>query len=156
MNKILEETRNGFLISTDKTKLDIAYIHHFLAAESYWAENIPLKTVRRSIRNALCFGIYHHQKQIGFARVITDKATFAYLGDVFIQKEFRGRGLSKWMMATIHRHPELQQLRRWWLGTRDAHGLYEQFGWTRITSDMAQRFMQKVTPDVYKNNPEVL
>jgi GNAT superfamily N-acetyltransferase len=91
-----------------------------------------------------------------FARLVTDKATFAYLGDVFILPKHRGKGLSKFLMQTIHAHPELQNLRRWWLGTKDAHRLYEQFGWTRITEDVAKRFMQKHNPNVYKKTFEWL
>ncbi|HRI20592.1 MAG TPA: GNAT family N-acetyltransferase, partial [Panacibacter sp.] len=132
------------------TKLDIDVIHRYLSEESYWATGIPRDVVEKSIANSLCFGLYCNGKQAGFARLITDRATFAYLGDVFVLAAHRGNGLSKWLMQTIHAHPELQNLRRWWLGTKDAHGLYEQFGWTRITDDMAKRFMQKHNPGVYK------
>jgi GNAT superfamily N-acetyltransferase len=125
-------------------------IHDFLSTKSYWAQNIPFETVKKSIENSICFGMFFQNKQIGFARVISDKATFAYLGDVFILPEYRGKNLSKWLMQIIHDHPELQNLRRWWLGTKDVHGLYEQFGWTRITEEVAKRFMQKHNPDIYK------
>jgi GNAT superfamily N-acetyltransferase len=150
MNNLYETTKDDFLISTEKTKLDILLIHNFLSTRSYWAQNIPFETVKRSIENSICFGMFFQNTQIGFARVISDKATFAYLGDVFVLPEYRGKGLSKWLMQTIHDHPELQNLRRWWLGTKDAHGLYEQFGWTRITEEVATRFMQKHDPDIYK------
>ena len=108
--------------------------------------------VEKSIANSLCFGVYFEGNQVGFARLATDKATFAYLADVFILDEHRGKGLSKWLMATIHAHPELQGLRRWLLGTRDAHGLYEQFGWTRFGDEQKERFMQFHNPNVYKTS----
>ncbi len=150
MNELYEIEKDGFLISTDRSKLDIHLIHHYLSTGSYWAENIPFEVVKRSVENSVCFGIYLLDEQIGFARVVTDKATFAYLGDVFVLPAYRGRGLSKWLLQTIHAHPQLQNLRRWWLGTKDAHSLYEQFGWTRIAEDVSKRFMQKHYPDIYK------
>jgi len=127
-----EQTWEEFLISTDKSKLDIHVIHQYLSKESYWAKNIPLEIVRKSIEGSVCFGLYHQQKQIGFARVITDGVVFGYLADVFIIKEFRGQGLSKWIMQFILAHPDLQNFRRWLLGTRDAHGLYKQFGFNQL------------------------
>jgi N-acetylglutamate synthase-like GNAT family acetyltransferase len=138
-----EVTKDELLISTDKTLLDIDVIHAYLSGESYWAMNIPREVVERSITHSLCFGVYRDHRQIGFARLITDQATFAYLADVFILEDFRGQGLSKWLIHSIHAHPELQGLRRWVLGTKDAHGLYEQFGWVRFGEDQLQRFMQK-------------
>jgi GNAT superfamily N-acetyltransferase len=138
---------NGFSISTDPARLNVDYIHQFLS-QTYWAENIPVSIVRKSIEGAICFGVYEGSKQIGFARVITDKATFAYLGDVFIDSAYRGLGLSKWLMEVIIAHPDLQGLRRFMLATRDAHGLYSQFGFTVITN--GQNWMQIHTPDVYK------
>jgi GNAT superfamily N-acetyltransferase len=120
-----EFTKDDFLISTDKQKLDFAVIHGFLSRESYWALNIPEEVVRRSIEGSLCFGVYHQERQVGFARLITDFATMAYLGDVFIVREYRGRGLSKWLVECITTLPELAGLRRWVLVTRDAHTLYE-------------------------------
>lgn len=152
MNKQYEVAKDNYLISTDKSKLNIDTIYNYIAFESYWAQGIPRDIVERSIANSICFGIYKDHEQIGFARVVSDKATFAYLADVFVLPEHRGKGLSKWLMETIHAHPELQNLRRWWLGTKDAHGLYEQFGWTRINDDVAKRFMQKHNPDVYKKS----
>lgn len=122
-------------------------IHQFLSQESYWAQNRALEQTKRAIENSLCFGLYHEEQQIGFARVVSDCATFAYLGDVFILKEFRGRGLSKWLMQTIVEHPDLQGLRRWLLATRDAHGLYEQFDFTALK--LPERWMERPAPDAY-------
>ncbi|RYE19106.1 MAG: N-acetyltransferase, partial [Sphingobacteriaceae bacterium] len=116
--------KKGFLISTDKSLLDVDVIHHFLDNLSYWGKGVSRNSVATSIQNSLCFGIYQHQKQVGFARVITDLATFAYLCDVFILPEYRKSGLSKWLLQTIRNHPNLQNLRRWILATADAHGLY--------------------------------
>lgn len=147
-----EIEKNGYLISTDPARLDIAVIHQYLSKESYWAQNIPKEVVQRSIDHSLCFGIYYKEQQVGFARLVTDRATFAYLADVFILPGHRGKGLSKWLMETIHAHPDVQGLRRWLLGTRDAHGLYAQFGWTPLPEELAARFMQLHNPDVYKNN----
>ncbi|QJW92045.1 GNAT family N-acetyltransferase [Spirosoma taeanense] len=131
----------SYIVSTDKTRLDVALIHRFLSTESYWALNIPIELVERAIRNSLCFGVYLDVEQVGFARVITDEATFAYLADVFIVAEHRGRGLSKLLMQTISDYPALQGLRRWVLATRDAHSLYEQFGFTAL--DHPYIFMQR-------------
>jgi len=119
--------KNEFDISDDKKLLNIEYIHDYLSKKSYWAMDIPFETVKRSIEGSVCFGVYDKEKQIGFARVISDKATFAYLADVFIDEAYRGKGLSKWLMEVIINHPELQGFRRWMLATRDAHGLYEKF-----------------------------
>lgn len=149
MNTNKEETKEGYLLSTDKQKLDIGVVHQYLSSDSYWAAGIPAEVVQRSIDHSLCFGIYYSNEQVGFARVVTDRATFAYLADVFILPAHRGKGLSKWMVQFIHDHPELQGLRRWMLGTRDAHALYRQFGWTDIPAELASRFMQRHDPDVY-------
>lgn len=124
--------KNSYCISTDKSKLDLSLIHHFLSTEAYWCLNIPLERVEKSIQNSLCFGVYHESDQIGFARVISDFSTIAYLGDVFVVKEYRGNDLSKWLMEVIMGHPDLQGLRRWILLTSDAHELYRQFGWKDI------------------------
>lgn len=132
---------SDYTINTDKSRLDVALIHRFLSQESYWAQNVPLDVVQRSIANSLCFGVYHGDHQVGFARVITDQATFAYLADVFIVSEHRGNGLSKQLMATISNWPALQGLRRWVLATRDAHALYEQFGFMAL--DKPEIFMQR-------------
>ena len=122
MANSMEFEEQGYTISTDNSRLDIGVIYQYLSQESYWAKNIPLEVVQRSIDNSFCFGLYHQNSQIGFARLVTDKATFAYLADVFILPEYRGKGLSKWLIGTIHAHPDMQGLRRWMLGTKDAHG----------------------------------
>lgn len=137
--KIQETIKDDFIISTDKAKLDVELIHHYLCHESYWAKNIPMPVVEKSIEGSFCFGIYHGSRQVGFARVITDHASFAYLADVFVIESYRGRGLSKWLMGTIMNHPDLQGLRRWLLATRDAQGLYAQFGFTPL--DKPDRIM---------------
>ena len=135
-----------FLISTDRAKLDVDVIHRFLT-RSYWAEGIPRETVARAIENSLCFGVYNDGEQVGFARVISDFATFAYLADVFILEPYRERGLGKELIATVMAHPELQGLRRWSLGTRDAHGLYAQFGFTPLENP--SRMMEIADQEVY-------
>jgi GNAT superfamily N-acetyltransferase len=140
-------TKDGFIITTDKAKFDIDLIHSFLK-RSYWAEGISKEVIRRSIDGALCFGVFENDKQIGFARMITDKATFAYLADVFIIEEYRGRGLSKWLMQIIMSYPDLQGLRRMMLATRDAHELYKKFGFVALNN--IDRWMQIHDPDVYK------
>ncbi len=145
--EIMQWKKNDYLISTDKSKIDVNAVHHFLS-RSYWAEGIPIETVKRSITNSLCFGVYHNEETVGFARVISDFATFAYLADVFILPQERGKGLSKWLMRVIIDHPQLQGLRRFTLATKDAHKLYAQFGFTLF--DKPERWMQKHDPDVYK------
>ena len=137
---IFTAEKDDFIISTDKLKLDIGSIHEYLFKEAYWCKNISLEIVKTSIHNSVCFGMYHQEKQIGFARVITDNATFGYLADVFIVNDYRGRGLSKWLMQCILSHPELQGFRSWLLGTRDAHGLYTQFGFKPL--EHPERFMR--------------
>jgi GNAT superfamily N-acetyltransferase len=134
-------------INTDKSRLDVDVIHRFLSEESYWAQTRTLEQTKTAIENSLCFGIYHGGRQIGFARVVSDFATFAYVGDVFILSEFRGRGLSKRLMETIVAHPNLQGLRRWLLATRDAHGLYEQFEFSSLK--FPDRWMERTAPDAY-------
>jgi len=136
-----------FSINTDKSKLDVGIIYHYLSKESYWAKNIPLDIVQKSIKGSVCFGLYHKSSLIGFARVVTDGATFGYLADVFVLENFRGRGLSKWMMKIILSHPDLQGFRRWMLATKDAHGLYEQFGFKAL--DKPERFMRFSLFDEY-------
>ena len=125
-------TKNNFCISTNKLKLDINVVHNYLSTQSYWAKNIPINVVKKSIEGSICFGVYDNDLQIGFARVITDQATFAYLADVFILENYRGQGLSKWLMQTILACPSLQGLRRFLLATKDAHGLYAQFGFVPL------------------------
>ena len=132
---INEKYIGEFLYSTDKTKLNIEYIHNYLSKESYWAKNIPVEIVKKSIEGSLCFGVYHQNIQIGFARVITDHATFGYLADVFIDKEYRGNGLSKELMRFIMEQDVVKKLRRFMLATLDAHGLYTQFGFEKLEGD---------------------
>jgi GNAT superfamily N-acetyltransferase len=143
----MEWTKDDYRISTDKEKINLLYVHQFLS-HSYWAENIPLDVVRRSIQGSLCFAVFYQEEQIGFARVITDEATFAYLADVFIDENFRGKGLSKWLLEIILNYPTLQGLRRFLLATRDAHGLYRQAGFSPLT--FTDRWMQIHQPDVYR------
>ena len=144
-----QEWRYGeYIISTDKQLLDIPAIHSFLTT-SYWAEGIPFETVKKSIEHSLNFGVYTAGKQVGFARVITDYATYAYIGDVYILEDFRGQGLSKWLMQMIADHPELQGLRRWTLLTKGAHELYRKTGFTEPQNP--ERYMEKTNPDIYKS-----
>ena len=123
-----DQASKDYSVSTDKSKLDIKLIHKFLSEEAYWSKKIPFEIVKKSIENSFCFGVYHGEEQVGFAKLITDYATYAYLADVFITPSHRGKGLSKMLMSEIINHPELQGLRRISLATTDAHGLYEQFG----------------------------
>ena len=139
--------RGEFLVTTDPARLDIDFIHGYLV-RSYWSEGIPRKVVERGIANSLCFGVYEGDNQVGFARIISDFATFAYLADVFIIESHRSRGLSKFLMECIMKHPELQGLRRWVLGTRDAHGLYERYGFRPLAKP--DRYMEIHDPEVYK------
>jgi len=139
--------KNEFTISDEKNLLNKDYIHDFLSNKSYWAENIPEEIVRRSIEGSCCFGIYHNEKQVGFARVITDKATFGYLADVFIDEAYRRRGLAHWLMEVVMSHPELQGFRGWMLTTRDAHSLYAKFGFAPLEN--SQRVMRRSNLDVY-------
>ena len=136
-----------YSISSDKSRLDLEFVHFYLSTQAYWCLNIPFETFRRSVEHSVCFGVYHGEEQVGFARVITDRATIAYLGDVFVVPEHRGKGLSKELIGAIMTHPDLQGLRRWILLTRDAHGLYEKFGWKPV--DHPERYMEVVNPNVY-------
>jgi GNAT superfamily N-acetyltransferase len=148
LDAVVESRRGEFSISTDRARLDLDVIHGFLT-NCYWAKGIPRDVAARSIEHSLCFGIYDGSgAQVGFARVVSDFATVAYLGDVFVLESHRGRGLSKWMMECILPHPALQNLRRWILLTRDAHGLYAQFGFTPVKSP--ERYMELHRPDVYE------
>jgi GNAT superfamily N-acetyltransferase len=133
--------RGDFTISTDPGRLNLDMIHEFLSKEAYWALGRSRDRVERSIRHSLNFGLYHLAEQIGFARVVTDRATFAWLADVFVLPDFREQRLSKWLMTVISEHPELQGLRRWILATRDAHGLYRQFGFEPLSAP--DRFMER-------------
>lgn len=134
-------TGNDILISTDKALLNTEVIYNFLNS-SYWAQGRTLQVIKKSIRNSLCFGVYLYGQQIGFARVITDYATFAYLADVFILEEYRGNGFSKKLLKYILSHPDLQNMKRWMLATRDAHNLYRKFGFTQLKNP--ERFMEIV------------
>ena len=138
----------AYEVSTDKSRLDIDLIHNFLSKESYWAANIPRDVLERSLENAICFGAYEGHKQVGFARVVTDRAVFAYVADVFVLPEHRGRGVSKLIMQAIREHPDLQRLRRWHLCTRDAHALYRQYGFRDLENPA--RHMEIVVKDVYE------
>ena len=146
MARLVERTYGDYLISTDPDRLDIGVIHGFLRG-SYWAEGIPGDIVERAVRNSLCFGAYYRNEQTGLARVVSDYATFAYLADVFVLEPWRGRGISKALMTEAVRHPDLQNLRRWLLGTKDAHGLYQRFGFTAPI--YPQRMMERADPSVY-------
>lgn len=143
----MEISENGFIFSDDTNLIDVTAVHRYLSEESYWAKNIPLGTVKTSIDNSLCFGIYKDTKQVGFARWVTDKATFAYLCDVYIEQDFRGLGLSKKLMSFMMFHSDLQGLRTYFLGTLDAHGLYAQFGFKPLTAP--ERRMEIVVKDIY-------
>ena len=134
----------GYVISIDKALLNFKFIFNFLNTESYWAKGISEKKLQKAIENSICFGVYHDKEQIGFARVITDQSTFAYLADVFIIQSFRKQGLSKWLMQTILAHADFKDLRRWLLATADAHQLYAKFGFEPLNNP--DRFMQIFTP----------
>jgi GNAT superfamily N-acetyltransferase len=145
---VREYRRGEFLISTDRELLSLDVVHGFLT-NCYWAKGIPREVVARSIEHSLCFGVYQvGGAQVGFARVVSDLATVAYLGDVFVLESHRGRGLSKWLMDSIVEHPALAKLRRWILLTRDAHGLYSQFGFTRVKTP--ECYMELHQPNVYQ------
>lgn len=139
----MEYKRDPFIISDDPAKLDLDAICDFLS-RAYWAEKRPREVIEKSIRFSLNFGVYDGNRQVGFARVITDYATFAYLCDVFIHEEYRGHALGKWLMESILAHPNLQGLRRWSLATRDAHGLYKQFGFAELSKPAS--WMEKFDP----------
>lgn len=138
---------NEYVITTDKRRFDVAAIHAYLT-QSYWSAGIPRETVERAISNSMCFGVLKGAEQIGFARVVTDRATFAYLADVFILEPHRGKGLAKALMQAILAHEDLQGLRRFLLATRDAHGLYRQFGFTELGN--ASVVMEIHNPNAYR------
>jgi GNAT superfamily N-acetyltransferase len=142
----MDWTRSAYTISTDPSRLELETIHTFLA-NSYWAKGIPRETLDRAVANSLPFGLYEGRKQVGFARVITDKATYAYLADVFVLESHRGKGLGKWLVEVILGHPELSGLRRWGLVTWDAHGLYSQNGFSALSHP--ERHMEISRPDIY-------
>lgn len=148
----MEWRQGGYLVTTDPARVDVDVVHGFLT-RSYWAAGIPRELVERSIEHALAFSLWHEPAegpaaQVGFARVVTDRATFAYVGDVFVIETHRGRGLSKWLIRAVVGHPELQGLRRWCLLTRDAHRLYEQVGFTPLAA--SDRWMERWDPEVYR------
>jgi GNAT superfamily N-acetyltransferase len=143
----MEVYKDDYSISTDKNKLDILLIHSFLTNESGWSDGISYDVVKASIENSLNFGLYSGEKQIGYARVISDHATIAYLGDIFILQEYRGLGLSKWLMEIITEHPNLQNLRRWILLTSTAEWLYKKYGFTKLPKP--EIYMEKFDPNVY-------
>ena len=139
---MMQEWRQGdYVISTDRDQLDLPFIHNFLTSTAYWAQGRSLEQVRRSLDNSLNFGLFHAAQQIGFARVVTDYATFAWLADVFIIDDYRGRGLGKWLIEVITTHPQLQGFRRWVLATKDAHELYRQFGFSELK--LPERWMER-------------
>ncbi len=141
-----EKKKDQFFISTDQCLLDLKKTHQMIA-ESYWAKGISQCLFEKSVKNSLCFGLYKDNMQLGFARVVSDYATFAYLGDIFIVSDYRGHGLSKWLMEVVMLHPELQGLRRFCLGTKDAHGLYEKYGFKSI--DNSRNWMEIKIADIY-------
>ena len=147
-----ERRRDAFVVSSDPARVDLDLVHAFLT-RSYWAAGIPREVVARSIAGSLCFGLYEEKAgeppaQRGFARVITDGATYGYLGDVFVVESHRGRGLGHWLMECVMAHPGLQGLRRWSLVTRDAHELYRPLGFTALAAP--ERYMEKVVADIYR------
>ncbi|MBD3884573.1 GNAT family N-acetyltransferase [Phormidium tenue FACHB-886] len=144
---VQEWQQNEFVISTDINRLDLDTVHQFLA-NSYWAEGLPFEVLERAIQHSLVFGLYKQHQQVGFARVVTDYATFAYLSDVFVLETWRGQGLGKWLIETIVAHPELQGLRRWLLATKDAHEFYQPFGFQALKNP--DRFMEQWESDIYK------
>jgi len=140
-------TKDEFTIDTANERLDVDAIQSFLENDSYWAQTRTREQTETAIANSICFGLYYGERQVGFARVVSDRATFAYVGDVYVLDEFRGQGLSKWLMETIMSHPELQGLRRWVLATRDAHGLYEKYGFHELVHP--DRWMERPAPNAY-------
>jgi GNAT superfamily N-acetyltransferase len=143
--------RSELLVSTDRSLLDVAAVHDFLANRSYWAADIPLEVLRRAIDGSLCFGLYNGGRQVGFARVVTDGGTFAYLCDVFVVESHRGRGLCKWLLECVAAHPALQGLRRFVLITRDAHELYRRVGFTPLAEP--GRYMEVWNRNPYGSRP---
>ncbi|MBK0383978.1 GNAT family N-acetyltransferase [Pedobacter sp. SD-b] len=136
--------KKGYFINTDKSLLKLDYIYQYLSEESYWAKGLSREKFETSIKGSTCFGVFLQEKQIGFARVISDKSTFAYLADVFIDKHFRKQGLSKWLVQTIINHKDFEGIRRFLLATADAHQLYKKFGFEPL--NQPDRFMQKFKP----------
>ena len=147
MNETLERERGEYCVTTDPARMDLDAIHAYLV-RAYWCEGIPRATVERAVANSLCFAVLHGVALVGFARVVTDSTTFAYLCDVYILEEHRGRGLSKFLMECITAHPRLQGLRRFSLATRDAHGLYRQFGFRELSNPVTA--MEILKPNIYR------
>jgi GNAT superfamily N-acetyltransferase len=147
-----EASRDGFIVSTDPGRLDLNVIHSYLSERSYWAKGIPREIVERSLNHSLCFGVYDDARQVGLARVITDRTTYAYLCDVFILETHRGQGLGKWLVSCVLGHPELQGLRRFTLATLDAHGLYRPFGFKE--ADEPEKLMEIGRPNAYSTKPD--
>src|SRR6185295_7971906 len=143
--------RGDYSISTDRSRLDVELIHDFISNQSYWGQGRTLEVVQRALDNSLNFGLYNNTKQVGFARVVTDYATFAWIADVFILPEHRGRGLSKWLMELMLAHPRLQGFRRWVLATKDAHSVYERFGFIKL--HRPERWMERPDPNM-KESPD--
>jgi GNAT superfamily N-acetyltransferase len=141
--------RDEYTISTDRDRLDIRVIHDYISNQSYWGKGRAMEVVERAIANSLNFGLYQNEQLIGFARVVTDYATFAWVADVFVLPEFRGRGLSKWLMEVMLAHPRLQKFRRWVLSTKDAHSLYARFGF--IPLHRAERWMERPDPNMQES-----
>jgi ribosomal protein S18 acetylase RimI-like enzyme len=146
MLAFLSYQNDDFTVVTDPSKLDVAAIHAYLS-RAYWSEGIPRRIVERAIANSMCFGLFKGKEQIGLARVVTDRATYAYLCDVYVLEEFRGKGLGVWLMECVMSHPDLQGLRRFSLATRDAHGLYRKFGFDELRKPQSQ--MEIVHHDIY-------
>ena len=140
MPTVIQVQKDNFTISTDPARLDLNAIAEMLT-RAYWAQGRTREMIARYVQHSLVFGLYDGDKQIGLARVVSDYTTFAWLCDVFIHEDYRAHGLGKWLMQTVHSHPDLQGLRRWMLATRDAHGLYQQFGWTPLSAP--ERWMEK-------------
>jgi GNAT superfamily N-acetyltransferase len=143
--------RGPYFLSTDPALLDVSLIHAFLSEQSYWAPGIPREVVERSLKNSFCIGLFHESQQIGFARLVTDRATFAWLADVFVIDAYRGQGLGTWMIESLLKHPDLRGLRRLLLGTRDAHGLYARFGFMPLAEP--SRFQEIHRPNLYRSEP---
>lgn len=146
MSEAYERRQGPFLVSDDRSRLDLGVIHGFLRT-AYWSTGVPADVVRRAIEGSLCFGLFEHDRQVGFARAVTDRATYAYLADVFVLASHRGRGLGRWLMECVMAHPDLQGLRRFSLVTRDAHELYRPFGFEALANP--DRYLERFSPDVY-------
>ncbi len=144
--QLLEESRGGYSVTTDASRMDLDVIHGFLR-EAPWSREVPREIVERSMRHSLCFGVFEGERQAGFARVISDYATYAYVCDVFVLESHRGQGLALWLLQCVMRHPDLQGLRRWVLTTKDAHPLYEKVGFVRTR--VPERYMDWMRPDLY-------